>query len=107
MRLSHPHQRVSLWHPAWPATAGAGLYTGGEFTTPPLRFEGAELVLNVDTAAGGEVRVEVRDVEGAPIAGFQLDDLKENDEYRFVSERADNATTKYGVKSVSILAIKR
>ena len=40
-------------------------------------------------------------------AGFQLDDLKENAEYRFVSERADNATKKYGVKSVSILAIKR
>jgi len=40
-------------------------------------------------------------------AGFQLDDLKENDQYRFVSERADNATKKYGVKSVSLLAVKR
>lgn len=40
-------------------------------------------------------------------AGFELDDIKENDQYRFVSERADNATQKYGVKSVSLLAIKR
>ena len=39
-------------------------------------------------------------------AGFQVDDLKENDQYRFVSERADNATQTYGVKSVSLLAIK-
>lgn len=39
-------------------------------------------------------------------AGFEIDDLRENDEYRFVSERADNATQKYGVKSVSLLAVK-
>jgi arsenite methyltransferase len=43
-------------------------------------------------------------IEGA---GFEIDDLKENEQYRFVSERADNATQKYGVKSVSLLAIKR
>jgi arsenite methyltransferase len=40
-------------------------------------------------------------------AGFELDGLKENDEYRFVSQRAENATKKYGVNSVSLLAIKR
>ena len=45
--------------------------------------------------------------EAIEAAGFQLDDLKENEQYRFVSERADNATQKYGVKSVSLLAIKR
>jgi arsenite methyltransferase len=45
--------------------------------------------------------------EAIESAGFELDDLKENDEYRFVSERAENATKKYGVKSVSLLAIKR
>ena len=43
-------------------------------------------------------------IEGA---GFQLDNLKENEQYRFVSERAHNATQKYGVKSVSLLASKR
>lgn len=39
-------------------------------------------------------------------AGFRIDDVRENDEYRFVSERADDATRKYGVKSVSILAVR-
>jgi SAM-dependent methyltransferase len=39
-------------------------------------------------------------------AGFEIDDLRENDQYRFVSDRADNATRKYGVKSVSLLAVK-
>jgi ubiquinone/menaquinone biosynthesis C-methylase UbiE len=45
--------------------------------------------------------------EAIETAGFELDDLTENGRYRFVSERADNATKKYGVKSVSLLAIKR
>jgi arsenite methyltransferase len=40
-------------------------------------------------------------------AGFEMEDLKENDQYQFVSERAENATRKYGVKSVSLLAVKR
>jgi ubiquinone/menaquinone biosynthesis C-methylase UbiE len=40
-------------------------------------------------------------------ACFEIDDLRENHEYRFVSERAENATRKYGVKSVSLLAVKR
>lgn len=47
---------------------------GGEFTTPPLRFRGDQLVLNVDTSALGEVQVEVQDEAGKPIPGFTLDD---------------------------------
>jgi arsenite methyltransferase len=39
-------------------------------------------------------------------AGFEIETLRENDEYRFLSERADSATQKFGVKSVSILAYK-
>jgi arsenite methyltransferase len=54
---------------------------------------------------GAMQRDDYRDAIEA--AGFRLDELKENDEYRFVSERADNATQKYGVKSVSLLATKR
>jgi len=37
-------------------------------------------------------------------AGFSIETWRENSEYRFVSERADNATQKYGVTSVSVLA---
>jgi hypothetical protein len=43
-------------------------------------------------------------IEGA---GFELETWRENDAYRFVSERADNATQKYGVKSISLLARRR
>jgi SAM-dependent methyltransferase len=45
--------------------------------------------------------------EAIEAAGFAIGDMRENHEYRFVSERADNATQKYGVKSVSLLAVKR
>lgn len=47
---------------------------GGEFTTPPLRFNGSQLVLNVDTSALGEVQVEIRDEQGKPVEGFTLAD---------------------------------
>jgi arsenite methyltransferase len=40
-------------------------------------------------------------------AGFEIEAWRTNDEYRFVSERADNATTKYGVTSISVLARRR
>jgi arsenite methyltransferase len=37
-------------------------------------------------------------------AGFEIEAWRENQEYRFVSDRADNATQKYGVTSISLLA---
>ena len=40
-------------------------------------------------------------IEGA---GLQIVEWRENPEYRFVSERADNAVRKYGVTSISLLA---
>jgi arsenite methyltransferase len=39
-------------------------------------------------------------IEGA---GLQIVEWRENPEYRFVSERADNAVRKYGVTSISLL----
>jgi SAM-dependent methyltransferase len=45
--------------------------------------------------------------EAIEAAGFEITDWRENREYRFVSERADNATQKYGVKSVSLLARRK
>lgn len=38
-------------------------------------------------------------------AGLRIEDLRENP-YKFISERARNASTKYGVRSVSLLARK-
>ena len=40
-------------------------------------------------------------------AGFELAEWRENPGYRFISERADRATQKYGVASISLLAHKR
>ena len=37
-------------------------------------------------------------------AGFRVEEWRQNTEYHFVSERADNATQKYGVTSISLLA---
>ena len=39
-------------------------------------------------------------------AGFRVWDVQDNPGYRFISDRAQGATRKFGVKSVSILAIK-
>jgi arsenite methyltransferase len=37
-------------------------------------------------------------------AGFEIETWRENPQYRFISDRADNATRKYGVTSISLLA---
>jgi len=37
-------------------------------------------------------------------AGFALEEIRENEQYQFVSESARSATVTYGVRSVSILA---
>jgi len=39
--------------------------------------------------------------------GFEIDTVRENTAYRFVSDRATNATDKYGVASISLLAHRR
>jgi len=49
-------------------------YSGGEFRTPTLTFAGDELVLNLDTSAAGDLRVELCDEIGVPIEGFTLAD---------------------------------
>jgi ubiquinone/menaquinone biosynthesis C-methylase UbiE len=42
-------------------------------------------------------------LEAIERAGFEIAEVREND-YRFISDRADNATQKYGVTSISLLA---
>ncbi|UCD27496.1 MAG: hypothetical protein JSV03_10270, partial [Planctomycetota bacterium] len=49
-------------------------YTGGEFTTPVLKFEGRKLFLNIDTSATGIVRIEILDADGTPVDGYHLED---------------------------------
>jgi arsenite methyltransferase len=45
--------------------------------------------------------------EAIEAAGFEIETWRENSAYRFVSDRADNATQKYGVTSISLLARRR
>jgi arsenite methyltransferase len=45
--------------------------------------------------------------EAIEAAGFTIKTWRENSAYRFVSDRADNATQKYGVTSISLLARRR
>ena len=54
-------------------SADAG-YSGGEFTTPPLRFGGDYLELNLDGSAGGWLKVEIQDAAGRPLPGYGLAD---------------------------------
>jgi hypothetical protein len=49
-------------------------YSGGEFLTPVMTFEGGELVLNVDTSAVGQVQVEILGEDKKPITGYTLKD---------------------------------
>ncbi|MDO8540876.1 MAG: LamG-like jellyroll fold domain-containing protein [Opitutaceae bacterium] len=49
-------------------------YTGGAFTTKPLRFQGNRLRLNVDTDAAGYLQIGFLDEHGAAIPGFSVDD---------------------------------
>lgn len=54
--------------------AAEAAYTGGEFTTRPLTFEGKHLRLNLDTGAVGFAQVGILDEQRKPIPGFSLED---------------------------------
>ena len=45
-------------------------YEGGQITTPPIRFSGKRLELNVETSGGGMVSVEILDQNSRPISGY-------------------------------------
>ena len=49
-------------------------YAGGEFATPPLKFDGTTLQLNIETSAIGLARVEIQDANGNPLPSFAMDD---------------------------------
>lgn len=53
------------------ATAGP---VGGSFTSPPLRFTGNKLNLNVQVRSGGHMRIGLLDAEGRPVPKFSVSD---------------------------------
>jgi arsenite methyltransferase len=66
------------------------------------------IVCNADLWAAciGGAALRARYVEEIERAGLVVREVQENREYRFISDRAQGATRKFGVKSVSILAVK-
>ncbi|MBY0396711.1 MAG: methyltransferase domain-containing protein [Thermoleophilia bacterium] len=52
---------------------------------------------------GGAVRRD-RYLDAIESAGLAVTEVRENTAYRFISERADGATRRYGVSSISLLA---
>ena len=49
-------------------------YSAGDFTTPLLKFQGSELVLNLNTSAAGIARVAILDSDFRPLEGYSLED---------------------------------
>ncbi|MCC6538323.1 MAG: hypothetical protein IT162_12275 [Bryobacterales bacterium] len=76
--------------------------TGGTLMTPPLRFDGKALELNLDTGAGGVARVEILDERGFPLPGYAM---READDLNVNSVRA-RAAWRGGQTDVSALAGK-
>ena len=52
-------------------------YSGGELITKPFYFSGDTLLLNMSTSAAGFIKVEVQDLEGNKIIGYELENSKE------------------------------
>ena len=80
-------------------------YAGGTVITPPLRFTGSRLELNLDTGAGGVGRVEILDESGAPIPGFTLreaDQLNANNVRTLVTWRGKSEVSALAGKTVRL-----
>ncbi|HET6571522.1 MAG TPA: methyltransferase domain-containing protein [Solirubrobacterales bacterium] len=90
------------------AAAAAALRPGGRLaiadivSAKPLP-EGVTCDASLWAACIGGAMQRDRYLETIERAGFEIGEVREND-YRFVSDRADNATQKYGVTSISLLA---
>ncbi len=52
-------------------------YDGGEIITRPFRFTGDTLVLNFSTSAAGYIKVEMIDLQGNSLDGFELENSRE------------------------------
>jgi len=75
-------------------------YTGGEFLTPVVTFQGDELVLNVDTSAIGQLQVEILDQNKEPIPGYTLEDS----DHIYTANEINRVVTWNGKSGVEALA---
>ena len=58
-------------------TSVHGPYHGGEILTKPIRFTGNKLMINFSTSAAGFIKVEILDIDGNKIEGFELENSTE------------------------------
>ena len=95
--------------PAAFRAAAAALRPGGRFAiadivTATQLPEGVTCDAALWAACIGGAMQRDHYLDAIRTAGFQIDTVRDNTEYRFVSDRANNATTTYGVTSISLLA---
>jgi SAM-dependent methyltransferase len=94
------------------AAAAAALRPGGrlaiaDIVTATQLPEGVTCDASLWAACiGGAMRRDLY-LETIEAAGFEIAEVRDNDQYRFISDRAGNATRKYGVTSISLLARRR
>jgi arsenite methyltransferase len=98
--------------PAVFAAAAAALRPGGRLAIADIVSakqlpEGVTCDASLWAACIGGAMQRERYLESIEAAGFEVLDLRENEQYRFISDRADNATRKYGVTSISLRARRR
>jgi ubiquinone/menaquinone biosynthesis C-methylase UbiE len=97
--------------PAVFAAAARALHAGGRLALADIVSteqlpEGVTCDASLWAACIGGAMQRDRYREAIEAAGFKIETLRENDQYHFVSDRADNATRKYGVKSISLVALR-
>jgi SAM-dependent methyltransferase len=98
--------------PAVFAAAAAALRPGGRLAIADIVSakqlpEGVTCDASLWAACIGGAMQRDLYLETIEAAGFEIAEVRENDQYRFISDRADNATQKYGVTSISLLARRR
>lgn len=96
-QTSHKLQRLTLRTDGF-ASMNAG-YTGGEFVTKPLLFNGEQLTINFSTSAAGSVWVELQSATGEAIKGFTLDQCDE-----IIGDEIERVVTWSGSGDVAALA---
>jgi SAM-dependent methyltransferase len=100
---------LSADKPAVFAQAARALRPGGrlalaDIVTASQLPEGITCDASLWAACIGGAMQRDRYREAIEAAGFELLEVRENTGYRFISDRASNASDKYGVMSISLLA---
>ena len=85
-------------------------YSGGEFTTPAVKFTGKRLMLNMDGSAGGWLKVELLTESGRSISSFTLkscDTIRGNSLKKPVSWKGKTDLSKLSQKPVRLRFVMR